>query len=62
LKGLAGTPALAGRSPSYLYRQLFDMQHGTRKGPAVALMMPEVAHLKDDDRVAIVAYIASLKP
>lgn len=62
LKGAGETPALAGRSPSYLYRQLFDIQHGSRKGPAVALMLPEVAHLNDADRMAIVAYIASLKP
>jgi len=62
LKGVGETPALAGRSPSYLYRQLFDIQHGSRRGPAVALMLPEVAHLNDADRIAIVAYIASLKP
>jgi cytochrome c553 len=62
LDGMAGTPALAGRSPSYLYRQLFDIQHGARKGSAVALMLPEVAHLNDADRIAIAAYIATRKP
>jgi len=33
LKGLGPLPGLAGRSPSYLVRQLYDMQHGARKGP-----------------------------
>jgi cytochrome c553 len=33
LKGLGNVPPLAGRSPSYLARQLYDIQHGTRKAP-----------------------------
>jgi cytochrome c553 len=48
------------RSPSYLARQLYDIQYGARKGPAVALMVPEVAHMTPADRIAIVAYLASL--
>ncbi len=60
LKGMGNAPPLAGRSPSYLARQLYDIQHGTRKGPAVALMLPEVAHMTPADRIAIVAYLASL--
>lgn len=62
LKGMAGTPALAGRSPSYLYRQLFNIQYGFRKGTAVEQMVPEVAHLNDANRIAIAAYLASLEP
>jgi len=54
-------PRLAGRSPSYIVRQLYDIQHGTRGGPVVALMLPEVAHLTPDDRIAIAAYIATLR-
>jgi cytochrome c553 len=60
LKGMGNAPPLAGRSPSYLARQLYDIQHGTRKGSAVALMIPEVAHMTPADRIAIVAYLASL--
>ncbi|MGH6887816.1 MAG: c-type cytochrome [Rhizomicrobium sp.] len=60
LKGTGTVPGLAGRSPSYLARQLYDIEHGTRKGPAVALMLPEVAHITPADRIAIVAYLASL--
>lgn len=62
LRGLGNVPPLAGRSPSYLARQLYDIQHGTRRGPAVALMQPEVAHMTPADRIAIVAYLGSLPP
>jgi cytochrome c553 len=41
LKGVGMIPGLAGRSPSYLVRQLYDIQHGTRVGPTVAPMLPE---------------------
>lgn len=62
LKGMGSTPALAGRSPSYLVRQLYDIAYGARRGPAVATMQAEVAHVSPSDRIAIAAYMASLKP
>lgn len=62
LKGLADVPRLAGRSPSYLFRQLYDLREGHRSGGASALMLPVVARLSDEDMVAIVAYLASRKP
>jgi len=62
LKGEANVPALAGRSPSGIVRQLYDIQHGTRTGPAVDPMKPEVAAMTDQRRVDIAAYLASLKP
>jgi len=62
LRGTATAPPLAGRSPSYIVRQLYDIQYGTRRGPTVELMLPEVARITADDRIAIAAYIASLKP
>ncbi len=61
-KGSGDVPGLAGRSPSGIVRQLYDIQHGTRTGPAVDLMRPEVASVTDESRVAIAAYLASLKP
>ncbi len=61
LQGVRMIPPLAGRSPSYLYRQLYDIQYGFRKGPAVAQMVPEVAHLTAKDRLAVAAYLASMK-
>ena len=62
LKGLGPVPNLAGRSPSYLARQMYDMKLGTRKGAMSALMMPVVASLTDADIVDLVAYIASREP
>ncbi len=62
LDGLADVPRLAGRSPSYLFRQLYDLREGHRSGGASAPMLPVVACLSDEDMVAIVAYLASRKP
>ena len=62
LKGDGNVPALAGRSPSLIVRQLYDIQHGTRGGPAVDPMKPEVANMTDANRIDIAAYLASLKP
>ena len=62
LRGLANVPALAGRSPSYIVRQLYDIQNGARAGVAVQKMKPAIAKLTVDDMAAIAAYAASLKP
>ncbi|MDP2388719.1 MAG: hypothetical protein Q8N52_00215, partial [Acidobacteriota bacterium] len=62
LKGLGPVPPLAGRSPSYTVRQLFDMQQGVRKGPWSALMTAAVETLTVDDMIAIAAYTASREP
>lgn len=55
-------PGLAGRSPSYLVRQLFDIQSGKRQGRQVELMKPVVANLTTADMLAIAAYLASRTP
>jgi cytochrome c553 len=62
LKGLNEWPALAGRPPIYIVRQLLDMQSGTRSGPAMALMKPVVERLTVDDMIAIAAYVGSREP
>jgi cytochrome c553 len=62
LKGLGPVPGLAGRSPSYVVRQMVDMQQGARKGVWTELMMPVVKNLTHDDMLAIAAYTASLAP
>jgi cytochrome c553 len=62
LKGLGPVPALAGRSPSYIVRQLYDIQHGVRSGQWTELMKSVVAGLSEEDLVAIAAYTASLAP
>jgi cytochrome c553 len=62
LRGLVNVPSIAGRSPSYVVRQLFDMQSGARHGAAAVQMQPVVAHITLDDMIAIAAYLASLSP
>ena len=62
LKGLGPLPGIAGRSPSYMFRQLYDFQHGARTGEWSPLMAPVVANLDEQDLVAIVAYLASRDP
>jgi cytochrome c553 len=54
-------PPLAGRSPSYLARQIFDIQQGVRNGSNsnVTLMKMVVDKLTAEDIVNITAYLAS---
>ena len=59
LNGLGPVPGIAGRSPSYIVRQLYDIQQGTRKGTWSPLMKQVVDKLTQDDMIAIAAYIAS---
>ncbi|MBV9937067.1 MAG: c-type cytochrome [Acidobacteriaceae bacterium] len=62
LAGLGPVAGIAGRSPSYLVRQLYDMQKGTRKGTWTELMKPVVRNLTEDDMLNIAAYTSSLRP
>ena len=62
LRGLGPVPTLAGRSPSYLVRQLYDMQRANRNGAWAPLMASVVAHLGTEDMLTAAAYLASLKP
>ena len=55
-------PSIAGRSPSYTVRQLYDLQVGARGGAGTSLMQAPVMKLTLDDMVAIAAYLASLRP
>ena len=59
LKGLGPVPAIAGRSPSYIMRQLWDLKQGTRKGVWSPLMKPIVENLTQEDMLSIAAYVAS---
>jgi cytochrome c553 len=61
-KGVGNVPPLAGHSAIYIFRQLYDIQHGTRKGAAVALMQPVVAKLTQGDMIALAAFMASRDP
>jgi len=59
LQGLGPVPGIAGRSPSYIVRQLYDMQQGARKGVWTDLMKPVVAKLTPEDMLNLAAYTAS---
>ena len=61
LTGLESTaPGIAGRSPSYLARQLYDFKQGTRHGEMSAPMRQLAAGLSGTDVVNLTAYLASL--
>lgn len=62
LKGLGPIPGIAGRSPSYLVRQLYDIKHGARAGIGSALMKQVVDRLTVEDMASLAAYAASLTP
>ncbi len=62
LSGYEDAPPIAGRSPSYIVRQMLDMQKGNRKGAGVKWMKPVVEHLTLSDMVAIAAYVSSRPP
>src|SRR5439155_12137939 len=62
LMGVADVPPIAGRSPSYIARQMWDIQQGTRNAAAVQLMKLAIASLDEHDHVAIAAYVSSRVP
>jgi cytochrome c553 len=62
LNGLGEVPAIAGHSPMYLFRQLYYFKDGSRHGSLGALMKGVVAHMSQDDMLAIASYVGSLTP
>jgi cytochrome c553 len=62
LKGLGPIPGIAGRSPSYIVRQLYDFRQGNRAGIGSALMKPSVERLSEEDMISLAAYLATLAP
>jgi cytochrome c553 len=60
MKGDNIFPPIAGRSPSYVVRQLYEMQNGIRAGKGATKMRATVANLDMDDMIAIAAYLATL--
>jgi cytochrome c553 len=61
-KGLGDWPAIAGRPPTYIVRQLNDMQNGARSGDSMTLMKGVVERLTLDDMISIAAYLGSREP
>lgn len=62
LRGREDVPRIAGRSPSYLVRQLADMKYGHRKGKALGEMKDVVPKMSDADILNVAAYVASRAP
>ena len=62
LTGLGPVPGIAGRSPSYLVRQMYDMQRGVRSGSWSELMKRVVAPMSADDMLNVAAYVAAKAP
>jgi cytochrome c553 len=62
LKGTPAIPAISGRSPTYLLRQLLAFRNGLRTGDTAAQMNPVVEKLTLEEMIDIVAYLASLPP
>lgn len=64
LKGDANLPGppLAGRFPSYIFRQLYAFQSGSRTGDATLPMQGVVAGMSQSDMIALASYAGSLKP
>lgn len=62
LKGMEPAPPIAGRSPTYIARALYDFKGGGRHGPGSALMSPVAQGLDLDDMIALAAYVASQRP
>ncbi len=62
LKGMNDVPAIAGRQPSYLLRQMLAFKSGTRTNSQAAQMTPAVEKLELNDMIDVVAYVSSLYP
>lgn len=62
LMGLGPVPGIAGRSPSYLMRQLWDFKKGTRHGEWSPLMQQVVKDLSQEDMLNLAAYLAAAGP
>lgn len=62
LRGSGNVPPISGRSPTYIVRQLYDIQSGARHGLLAQQMRKQVEKLSIDDMVALAAFVSSLKP
>lgn len=62
LKGVGEIPSIAGRSPMYLFRQLYYFKSGDRNGALASLMKAEVDSMSESDMIDVAAYLASLPP
>lgn len=62
LEGTSLAPPIAGRSPSYVLRQLMAFAAGTRADSAAATMRPVASTLSLEEMIAAAAYVGSIPP
>jgi cytochrome c553 len=62
LRGEGPFPPLAGRSPSYIFRQLLAFKSGARASASSRSMVHIVKKLDAEDMISAAAYAASLEP
>jgi cytochrome c553 len=62
LRGVGNIPPLAGRSPTYIVRQLILFRLAGRTNAAAAPMRQEASQLRLNDMIAVAAYAASRRP
>lgn len=62
LPGIGIVPPLAGRSPTYIARELILFREGRRSDPAAAPMRAEATALSVPEMIDVAAYAASRKP
>jgi len=62
LRGVKLVPPLAGRSPSYMLRQLIAFRTGARDTPAAAPMREVAATMSIEEMVAAAAYAGAREP
>ena len=62
LRGVGDIPPLAGRSPTYIVRELIRFRLGQRTNPGAAPMRLEASRLNLKDMIDVAAYAASRKP
>ena len=59
LTGTAVAPPIAGRSPTYIFRQLYAFKAGARNGTLAEPMKSVVGQLSTADMIALAAYVGS---
>jgi len=62
MPGIGIVPPLAGRSPTYIARELILFREGKRREPAAAPMRAEASRLTVPEMIDVAAYAASCKP
>ena len=62
MRGSDEIPSIAGRSPLYIFRQLYFFKDRSRSGSMSSLMYPAVDTLTQSQMIDVAAYLATLPP